>query len=228
MRSQEYEKCFYNEFLPLFAETMGPVHYTWDMFTNLARPADTQDRRSGKTEYWELKSSVGQECFDLWCESCSKFGQSRIDSFDKLVKRLKRWYEKESACGLIENPRSKGLSVKKARIRIAADLEKLNQYCPNFAPWTEKSVFLLCDHSEKDKAIVSGIKESFLTFYKKNDWNSLSEWDQERKWFYKNKKKIDNFVKNEKDQSLSMLRLMKFSNIYDESYRNSFEETIIK
>ncbi len=222
MNTKNPEKIFESELMPLFAAEMGAIHYSWDMFTNLARPANTQDRRS-ETVYWEKKSSVGQECFDMWNEAL-KFDSEKMrkEKLKTLVDRLKIWYNKESAMGLIENSKSQGAGRRRAKRLIAADLGYLDDNCPNASPWTVKTANLLLEERETDNAIVTGIKSAFLRLYINQDEDGLSLWDRERKWFYKNKKKIDTFVKKEEDSKFAMLKLLKFSNEYDEDYRLEF------
>lgn len=224
MNTKNPEKIFDSELMPLFAKKMGAVHYTWDMFTNLARTADTQDDRL-EVAYWEKKSKAGQECYDMWQKTISLESVSmREEELTTLVDRLQLWYNKESAMGLVENPKSKGAGMRQAKKSIAADIGYLNKHCPNASPWTIKSAGLLLEERETDSVLIAGIKSSFLRLYINQDENGLSLWDSERKWFYKNKKKIDSFVKtnNDGDTKLSMLKLLKFSDKYDEDYRLEF------
>jgi len=224
MSTKKAEEIFDTELMPLFAKKMGAVHYTWDMFTNLARMADTQDKRV-ETAYWEKKSKAGQECYDMWQKVVSLESSSmRENELQLLVDRLQLWYDKESAMGLVENPKSKGAGRRQAKKTIAADLEYLDKHCPNTSPWTIKTANALLEERETDNAIVAGIKSSFLKLYINQDEDGLSLWDSEKKWFYKNKKKIDAFVgiNNDGDPKLAMLKLLKFSNEYDESFRNEF------
>lgn len=226
MKTEKIEEIFESELLPLFVAEMGDVHYTWAMFKNLARPANTQDRRL-ESSYWEKKAHAGQECCDMWdafLECDSK--ELREEKLLSLVSRLSVWYNKESAMGLIENEneKSKGAGRRQARKTIAADLEYLDKHCPNSSPWTIKTANSLLEERETDNAIISGIKSSFLRLYISQDEDGLSLWDKEKKWFYKNKKKIDAFVQmnNDGDPKAAMLKLLKFTDQYEEDYRSLF------
>jgi len=216
------EQLFESKFLSIFVEEIGAVHYTWDMFRNLARDKGAQDRRVS-SDYFDKKSEVGHSCYKMWLDCEKLSGESQSSKMQELAKRLKKWYEKESAMGLVENPNSQGRGHRSAKKKICADLDYLNKQCPRFAPWNEKSAMLLLDRDESDNAIVSGIKDSFFRLYVDGDERGLQIWDEERGWFYKNKRDIDSFVSKEKEPKEAMLRLLMFSNHYDFEYRQEFE-----
>ena len=134
--------------------------------------------------------------------------------------------ENESSDVLLKR-RGRKKSKPKNDIDIRNDIEKLNDFCVNSSPWSEKNVHLLLDQSSDDNPVVAGIKKDFQRFYYADDWENLKLWDEERKWFYTYKNKIDLFVKQSSEPKKEMLKLLKFSYEYDDDTRQFFEEEYI-
>ena len=224
--SNEGITVFEKAILPEFGKRFPNQHYTYDMFTNLVRPKDTQDRRADE-RYWQKKAKAGQECFAIWKEILSKFN-GNVTSVSKeindLLDRLDEWYNHESAKGLIRNPNSQGSN---APFKMAPDLDFLNRVCPEYSPWDIKSFRSLMIPDKVDNPVVVTMKKAFSEGYRSRNEQSLSLWSKDRKFYFMNRDRIVRLLtgKGIDPNNKEIVRsLLKFSDNYNESLRKELDE----
>ena len=232
--TMEYNEIFEKVVLPVFSQEFPDQHYTYDMFTNLVRPAESQDGRISE-KYWKIKSSVGGECFAMWRDIRDTYARDGIclrGKVDMLVQRLKKWYNEESHSGLTRNPNSSGSN---SPLKKVFDLDWLDANCPNIGmsgkayKWTTEECRGLWAIAESDNAFVAMKKRRFRDYYDKKDAQNLRLWMSENLFFYKNLDKITRFLKanglNAEDRTL-VCSLLKFSDKHNPSTRADFESFI--
>lgn len=111
------EQFFYKYVLPVFQQYYPMEHYSYWMFANISRQPTGMDKR--RVQSRPDIAQIGQQIHELFRSAKASIGQPDSQQRIKtLVDRLRKWYDSESARGLVQRPEIRKLDYNQLRAML--------------------------------------------------------------------------------------------------------------